>query len=333
MSTRRRTSNAWLLSLALASAACSDSAKDTDETRGDASSNTDAQTGDAGDGSSDGQDGGSGGDVDTGTGGGSDAGTAQTEVCDGEDNDGNGIIDDVDAEGDGVCDCLNIATIGEIGPWSNGGNVFRDWLNSRSPIGADELGNQVLTPDLLRKYQVIVVLYAGTVGFEGGGRTLAAHHVFSPDEVAAFEAWIKNGGGVMTTAGYTYDESAEVMNVNRLLSPLGAGYSTTKLDVQGFVTSWQPHLLTEGVTRIRTDNGVEPDGAMATTLAHAPNNHVALQISEPEQGRVVVWGDEWITYDSEWADSTDQQVSRLWLNMLKYLSPPKVCQVVIPPLL
>src|SRR6476661_8641828 len=48
----------------------------------------------------------------TGSGGGS---GAAREVCDGKDNDGNGVTDDVDAQGDGVCDCLNIATIGEIG--------------------------------------------------------------------------------------------------------------------------------------------------------------------------------------------------------------------------
>jgi hypothetical protein len=49
------------------------------------------------------------------------------------DNDGNQIVDDVDVGGDGVCDCLNIGTIGSIGPWSNGGNIFETWLNARTP--------------------------------------------------------------------------------------------------------------------------------------------------------------------------------------------------------
>ena len=70
----------------------------------------------------------------TGSGAGRGGSGASREVCDGKDNDGNGITDDVDAQGDGVCDCLNIATIGEIGPWSNGGNVFKEWLNARSPL-------------------------------------------------------------------------------------------------------------------------------------------------------------------------------------------------------
>lgn len=254
---------------------------------------------------------------------------AGREVCDGRDNDGNGVTDDVDAQGDGVCDCLNIATIGQIGPWSDGGNVFQEWLNTRSPTPATALGDQVLTDDLLEPFQVIVVLYASTTQLRGNGRTLPAHHAFTAEEVAAFERWVRNGGGVMTTIGYTSDEAAEVENVNRLLAPFGSGYSATKLDVNGHVVNWTAHPLTTEVRRIYTENGVEPEGS-GTNLAIDPGNHVALQALEPDDGHVVIWGDEWITYDSQWADVQDQQVERLWLNILKWLSPIAVCQVDIP---
>jgi hypothetical protein len=46
---------------------------------------------------------------------------------------------------------------------------------------------------------------------------------------------------------------------------------------------------------------------------------------------VVVWDDEWLTYDSEWTDLEDQQVELFWLNILSWLSPPEACQVPIPP--
>jgi hypothetical protein len=257
---------------------------------------------------------------------------ASGEVCDGVDNDGNGIIDDLDAQDDGVCDCLNIATIGEIGPWSNGGNVFKTWLNSRSPLPATELGDKTLTDELLEPFQVIVVLYAATMDLYGNdGRMLRAHHTFSDDEVAAFARWVRAGGGVMTTIGYHGDETREVMNVNRLLSPLGMGYSTSKLDLDGPCESWEPHPVTEQVKRIITMNGAQPDGASGTTLAYDSSRRVALQVAEAQAGHVIVWGDEWITYDSEWKAVQDQQVERLWLNMLKWLSPAKVCQVPISP--
>jgi hypothetical protein len=254
------------------------------------------------------------------------------EVCDGIDNDGNGIVDDLDAQGDGVCDCLNIATIGEIGPWSNGGNVFKSWLNGRSPLPAKELGDTVLTDEVLAPFQVIVILYAGTTDLYGNsGRMLRAHHEFSADEVAAFSRWLSRGGGVMTTAGYTSDEAKEVANVNRLLAPFAMGYSTSKLDVGGRCEEWLPHPVTEQVMRIVTMDGVQPDGAAGTTLAYDEGRRVVLQVAEAQAGHIIVWGDDWITYDSEWQAVQDQQVERFWLNILKWLSPAKVCQVPISP--
>jgi hypothetical protein len=276
-------------------------------------------------------------DASGGFGGGSDGGGAsgegggpQVEICDGKDNDRDGIIDNVDAEKDGVCDCLNIATIGAIGPWSNGGNVFKTWLSMRSPTGAVELANQVLTDELLSKFQVIVVLHVGNVKIDGNGRSVDAHHEFTADETAALARWVRAGGGLMSTIGYG-DENSEVVNANRLLSPLGMGYSTTKKETDGFVEQWEMHPISENVKKIRTANGVEPEGPMGMTLARDGASRVALQVTQAQDGRVAVWGDEWITYDSEWDDKADQQVDRLWLNLLKWLSPPKVCQVMLPP--
>jgi hypothetical protein len=134
----------------------------------------------------------------------------------------------------------------------------------------------------------------------------------------------------MSTIGYSTDEAQEVVNINRLLGAVGLGYSTTKLDLSGFVTTWKPHPISMGLTSINTQNGVEPAG-MGTTLATGQGDRLALQISEVGQGKVVVWGDEWITYDSEWQDVTNQQVELFWVNILKWLSPAKVCQVPIPP--
>jgi hypothetical protein len=267
--------------------------------------------------------------IPTGVGGGR-TGNGTPEICDGLDNDDNGIIDDVDLGNDGVCDCLNIATVGQIGPWSNGGNIFADWLNARSPQGAVALDDEVLTPELLRPYQVLVMLHVATTQVTNGRVISAAHHAFSDAEVAVFEDWVIRGGGVMTTIGYTSDEAREVVNVNRLLTTVNMGYSTTRLDLDGYVTRWTTHPVTDGVSNILTDNGVEPAG-FGSTVATTQNNQPALQVLVAGEGRVAVWGDEWITYDSEWADVQDQQVERLWLNLLKWLSPPNQCQVPIPP--
>ncbi|HXK20597.1 MAG TPA: hypothetical protein VNG33_22455, partial [Polyangiaceae bacterium] len=231
----------------------------------------------------------------------------------------------------GVCDCLNIATIGDIGPWSNGGNIFKTWLDARSPIGAKPLADDEITADSLQKMQIVVVLHVATTEVSNKGVTSRAHHAFSDAEAGAFEAWVRAGGGVMTTIGYTNDEAAEVVNVNKLLSNLGMGYSTSKLGLSGNVQDWTAHPVTDGITNIFTDNGVDPDGPSGMTIAHGGSD-VALQVAQLDSGRAAVWGDEWITYDSEWADVKGQQVEHFWLNLLKWLSPPGQCQVAIPPL-
>jgi uncharacterized membrane protein len=248
-------------------------------------------------------------------------------VCDGEDNDGNGIIDDLDVNGDGVCDCLRVATIGQIGPWSNGGNVLKTWLNARSSTPAVELGDQVLTAALLKPFQVIIVLYVGEAELSTNGQTLQAHHVFASEEAEALRKWVADGGGVMTTIGYLQDMSIEARNVNRLLSPLGITYRETTPVVTGMIERWETHPITDGVMRVWTNNGAEPIGDAGTILARDAQGLAALRVRELEHGHVLVWGDEWITYDSEWQSNTDQQVQRLWLNGLKWLTPANMCQV------
>ncbi len=259
-------------------------------------------------------------------------GNGNGEVCDGKDNDGDGIIDNVDAGGDGICDCLNIGTIGSIGPWSNGGNIFKEWLDTRSPLPAKEIGDGTLTAEEIAGLDVIVVLRADTAPLETEDVTSPAHHEFAEGEVSALESWVRAGGGLLTTIGYQGDEAAEVENVNRLLAPFGLGYSTTQLDLNGFIEDWSAHAISEGVERVRTDNGAEPDDSNGTVVARGAEDRVAMVVDEVDSGHVIVFGDEWITYDSEWADLEDQQVERLWLNMIKWLSPPARCQVPLPPI-
>jgi hypothetical protein len=256
-------------------------------------------------------------------------GNGMPEVCDGKDTNGDGIIDNVDADSDGICDCLNIGTIGRIGPWSSGGDIFKDWLNARTPIPATELGDSVLTPELLEGLNVIVVLRSDTAPLEEDESP--AHHEFSADEVQAMNTWVRAGGGLMTTIGYQGDEAAEIVNVNRLLAPFDAGYDSTKLGLHGFLETWnETHPIANGVSMIFTDNGVEPLTTSGTIVAHDASDRVGIVAHQVDDGRVIVFGDEWVTYDSEWEDTEEQQVELLWLNMIKWLSPPQTCQVPIP---
>lgn len=246
------------------------------------------------------------------------------EVCDGLDNDGNGLVDDADVEGDGVCDCLKIASLGREGAFGGEGELaFRDWPNAHAQHHVMPLEGAVITDELLAPYDVLIVLNVSTAL---ATEKDTPHHVFTDAEVAAFERWVRAGGGVITTAGYCADQEHEVINVNKLLAPFGMGYSATKLGLNGMITSWNAHPVTAGIERVFTEVGAEPDGAAGQTLAIDANAHVALQVPKAEGARILVWGDEWITYASQWQKQADQQVERFWLNALTWLSRPSSCQ-------
>lgn len=246
--------------------------------------------------------------------------TGAEDSCDGVDNDGNGIIDDVDVGMDGVCDCLRIATLGEPGEWG-AGNVFSSWLDARSALGAQHLGDSELTAASLADHQVIIVQNVSEIGRE-----------YTDAEVAAFRAWIEAGGGAMTLIGFA--DPDERTNVNRLLSPFDIQYGSEQiLQRQGGatipVTGWMTHATTDGISQIGVDNGYPVTGG--ATLLATEDAHDLARAAQAGAGHVFVWGDEWITYDSEWNDRPEYQVELFWVNILKWLSPQDECQVAIPP--
>ena len=248
------------------------------------------------------------------------------EVCDRRDNDENGLVDDADVEGDGVCDCLKIASIGRPGAFGIGDLQFRTWPNAMAQNHVVPLDEAKLSADLLAEYDVLIVLNVSTVPSISGERT---HHPFSEDEVDAFEDWVRAGGGAFTTAGYSGEIAAEVANVNKLLAPFGLAYSPDKYGLDGIVARWTEHPITEGVERVYAEAGAVPDGSSALTLATDPTEHVALQVPKDDPAKIVVWGDEWITYASQWQAEADQQVERFWVNAITWLSREDSCQQAI----
>ncbi len=275
----------------------------------------------------------------TGTGGGTGTQTdggrrdgGMVEICDGLDNDGDGIIDNVDVSGDGVCDCLKIATLGYRGT-AGVGDVFNQWLNGKSVAGAVSLDKQTLTPSLLAAYQVIVIQNVRDGSKSGVGEGIG--RVYAQSEVEALRAWVAAGGGVMTLIGYS--DATEVRNVNLLLAPYNINYGTTQIlsKVGGStvpIVHWAVHPLTENIKKIGVDNGYEVRGDGGVVISYEPNPGAfdTARATPYGKGHVFVWCDEWITFNSEWTQHTDYQVERFWLNSLKWLTPVDQCQVALP---
>ena len=258
-------------------------------------------------------------------------GNGTSELCDGVDNDANGVIDDVDVGGDGVCDCLNIGTIGSIGPWSDGGNIFETWLNARTPLGAVPLADQPLTAELLAPLQVIVVLHVATEAVVNDDRMSPAHHAFSDAEASR----VRRLGPARRRRDDDHrlhdDEAAEVVNVNRLLANVGMGYSATNLELTNFVPeldaaprhrrcSQHLHRQRRRARRQRLD-GRAWARATASRFRSCKPRAAESSSGATNGSRTTASG----------KTCEDQQVELFWLNILKWLSPPRTCQVPIPP--
>jgi hypothetical protein len=141
----------------------------------------------------------------------------------------------------------------------------------------------------------------------------------------------------MTMIGYS--DSSERSNANALLGAFGLNYGSTQIlqkanGVTVAITNWATHPTSAGITAVGVDNGYESLSAqnLGTVVASQNGYSVgrALQIGS---GRVFQWGDEWITYNSEWTEHPDYQVQLFWLNIIKWLTPSNYCQVAIPPVL
>lgn len=260
--------------------------------------------------------------------------TCSAEVCDGFDNDCNGVVDDVDSGNDGVCDCIRIATLGTPGTWG-AGDVFGEWLSARSTNGATSLDDQVLTPSLLNQFDIVIAQNVNSnLPSDGSG---GIGRAYSQDEIKALADFVQQRGGLMTMIGYS--DSTERTNVNSLLAGFGLAYGSEQIlkktnGATVAVKTWYQHPTTASITAVGVDNGYEVQSPQnAGTVIAEQDGYVLGRALEAGAGRVLQWGDEWITYDSEWTQRTDYQVQLFWLNIIKWLTPANYCQVVIPPVL
>jgi hypothetical protein len=213
-----------------------------------------------------------------------------------------------------------IATIGAPGTWGQGA-LFMDWLSSQGESASGNLGDQVLTASLLAPYKILVA------------QDVSKNHTYSAGEVSALQAWITAGGGFMTMLGYQLAVTPfEGTNVNRLLAPYGMNYGSVPILAQTAaanpVTNWVPHAVTQGITEIGFNNGFDVEGS-GTFLANEQGHNVLL-VQVVGSGKVLVWGDEWITYDAFWSQYPQFQVKQFWQNIVDWFDPNGGCMVPNP---
>jgi len=231
----------------------------------------------------------------------------QEMVCDDIDDDCNGIVDDIDEGGDGICDCLAIAIVGV--PGSLAASEFQQWLIDRGTT-TDRIDPPLVDAAVLDPYDVIVLDQLT--------------RSYDPAEAAAFDTWVTEGGGLMSMTGHTASPVSAQQWPNSILGPMGLEYQGVLLS--GPVTDFLPHPTTVGLTSVTFLGGfavVETIPGLSEVVAQLPGPVAAAQVQQRGNGRLFIWGDEWIEYDSEW--TMLPEITQLWTNIFAWLAPADIC--------
>lgn len=261
-----------------------------------------------------------------------------------------------------VCVCIKIATWGGLGtyganPGGDGSDAISSWLNANSTGEADYFATKpVITREALDPYDVIILQ-------DLNGWT------FTPEEKAAFEGWVRErGGGVIALQGYSADGN-EALPTNELVAfsglayagvtgagdtsgtaEPGCGYCLGNSDKQeGFVPT---HPISANVTAVGAFYGrsVAGDGDVVAEEA----GKVLGMTKQVDAGRVFLFHDEWVTYNSQWNGTglaedcrtydanhqcynvspvTDFQIPQFWYNSLLWASGNPACFTIDDPVI
>lgn len=233
--------------------------------------------------------------------------SATEQTCDGLDDDCNGFVDDIDEGGDGICDCLAIALVGTSGGLA--ASQFQQWLVDRG-TSADRIDPPLVDAAVLDAYDVIILDQLT--------------REYSAAEAAAFDTWVMAGGGLMAMTGHTASPVSAQAWPNGILGPMGLEYQGPLLN--GPVTDFVPHPVTVGLSSVTFLGGFEVVATLpglSDVIARLPGTQPAAQAQERGLGKVLVWGDEWIEYDSEWAALPE--ITQLWVNIFEWITPTDVC--------
>ena len=240
---------------------------------------------------------------------------AKEALCDGKDDDCNGKIDDVDVGGDGICDCLRIGIIGS--PGSNPSANFQAWLEAKgtSVERTHKTATESFDAPLLDKYDVLILD--------------RLPREYTTTEAGALATWVEAGGGFISMTGYTGNPAPDFYT-NTLLAPFGLSYQPGLQSEP--VTNFASHPVTQGLTSVTflggyvvADAGGTP--GTSTVIGSISAGPIAYA-HERGKGRAVIWGDEWIEFDSEW--QTLPEIQQLWVNVMAWLGPQDSCEVTTP---
>ncbi len=269
----------------------------------------------------------------------------------------------------GNCNCLAILSLGQPGQTGsatgdNGNtNAFQTYMNTNTNATMTMLKTFTpLTDSLLNQYDVLIL--QALEDQIGTSQTWT----YQASDIAALEKWVNAGGGIIAMSGYGLN-TAEVNPLNQLLSFSGISYGTA--DTFGMCpdnlcnctddsipfNNWQTAYadnpaITHDLKKIGIYHGrpVNCTGSTCQVFATDPSSGNVGVAQVVGSGRILAWGDEWVTYTSQWGLTPTQwdnattypqcvghtaasiySVPQFWNNAFKWVAPAATCFTITQP--
>ncbi len=276
---------------------------------------------------------------------------------------------------------------------NDGSTAFQDWLNGNSSAHVDVYAGgttasdrTTITSDLLSNYDVIVLQ---SLSANPSSTQQSDYWVFTQPEIDAVTDWVTNkGGAIIALTGYFSDNSYEINPTNQLINFSGLTFDPDDIVEQADcpvnaaanqqtcycwgnsipITDWNTaspiaqHVTAVGAFRGRSIT-IDPSFPSANFTVVATFNETSGSYAGKTynfgvsalagNGRIFAWGDEWITYNSQWDDSVLNespsaytnpydpcynqlptqvfQIPQFWYNVLKWCYPLVSCFTITTP--
>lgn len=283
------------------------------------------------------------------------------------------------------CDPVRIVSIGQpakFGAGSGSGDstqAFESFMNSNTN-GTAKMTMQTTKPSItaafLAQYDVVILQALYTTPYDQN-----QVWSFSSAEASALHDWVNNeGGALIAMAGYFSDMPVEVGPLNQLMAPFGIAYNTDDIfgqdccpnnvcycsygsipfdawletpDCRAITVNSDGSTLGKvGVFRGRS---LKCSGDGCNVIAKDAKTGNSIGVGKPVgQGRVFAWGDEWVTYTSQWGLEPDKSqsayddaskspqcvgntphqsyvVPQFWYNVFRWVANTTCFTIIVPP--
>ena len=273
---------------------------------------------------------------------------------------------------------LRILSLGQPASYGSGTgdstDAFQAFMNGNTNGTAtmDMLKTfQHITADLLSNYDLVILQALYTQKPYNPSSDLWA---YNDTDAAVLRDWVKNkGGAIVSMSGYFSDTAVEIQPLNELLTgsdhwsgityngddtfancPNNLCYCTdSSVGFGGWQTDYADSpALTHDLKEVGVFHGrsLTCSGSDCKVFAKDPTAGIVGVAKKIGNGRVYAWGDEWVTYTSQWGltdtqwDTQHQQdcgghtaktlysLPQFWYNAFRWLVPDNQCfTIIVPP--